>query len=138
MHRYGIYSRYFITKFTTPYTRNQKRLINNIVNKIIQLKNSNWFTKKNPVDVNFDLLVYKLQSIHPKENQKQIVHERNKLSILLEWKATGMPKIKVILSSFLLINLPWHSLFMKVRAIFHKKDKKGQKRVKFSKIWEKM
>ena len=83
-------------------------------------------------------MVYKLQSIHPKENQKQIVHERNKLSILLEWKATGMPKIKVILSSFLLINLPWHSLFMKVRAIFHKKDKKGQKRVKFSKIWEKM
>ena len=50
-----------------------------------QLQNSNWFTKKNKLmlTVTSDkLFVYKLQSIHPKQNQKQIIHESNKLCML--------------------------------------------------------
>ena len=50
-----------------------------------QLQNSNWFTKKNQLmlTVTSDKpFVYKLRSIHPKQNQKQIIHESNKLCML--------------------------------------------------------
>ena len=43
--------------------------------------------KEKQVNVNLTLtsnklLVYKLQSIHPKQNQKQITHENDKLCVL--------------------------------------------------------
>ena len=47
---------------------------------LIQLQNNNWFTKSN-VNLSSIRLLAKLQSVHPKQNQKQILYESNKLCI---------------------------------------------------------
>ena len=54
--------------------------------------------------------MYKLQSIYPKQNQKQIVHESNKLCMLqIGKKATRnvKKKKKKVLSTLQETNWPW-------------------------------
>ena len=73
---------------------------------LIQLQNSNWFTK------NIILLVHKLQSIHPKQYQKQIIHENNKLCILQTIRKITR-SIKKNKSNF--INITGHKFTMNIR-----------------------
>ena len=54
--------------------------------------------------------MYKLQSVYPKQNQKQIVHESNKLYMLqIGKKATRnvKKKKKTVLSTLQETNWPW-------------------------------